>query len=280
MIVERPLAGLGLAATLDDVADLCRRRVAGDETLAMVDFVNLGLNPSDRVPADVASLLEAAGWTAVIHAIDINLTTTVDLLSLERLRSAGEVLGAAWFEEDLGVWTWGQMSLGLHHLPPVLDAESVAQTAGNIVRCAGALGRPLLVENPPVYYADGPLDMWTYLAAVGDAADCGLVLDSGHMMGFHINTDSAITVAPPGWAGWGRVREIHVSGFQVVALRGRPVWIDRHSEPLTRAQLDWVGTALEHMGRRCAICLELDGASRDTVAASVAAARALLDAHE
>jgi uncharacterized protein (UPF0276 family) len=280
MILPPPPIGLGLAATLDNILDLCEKRLAGDETLAMIDFLNLGLNPADIIPPEVVAQIEKTGWRIVIHAIDLNLSTYVSSRSLINLRRAGEVLNAGWFEEDLGIWVWNKMSLGLHHLPPFLESENVAQTASNIVRCSRALRRPFIVENPPVYYTEGPLDMWTYLAAVGEAADCGLVLDSGHMMGYNINTDSEITIAPPQWSGWNRVREIHISGFQVIQLRGRPVWIDRHSEALTSAQLDWFETALKHMGRPCAVCLEMDGAAREIVAASVSAVHSMLTNYE
>ena len=184
--------GLGVGLTLDVVADTCRARLAGDPALAQIGYVNLGLRHDDLIPDGVPALLNECGWPVVVHAIDVNLSTALDedeVLSLARL---GDALDARWFEEDLGVWVWGRMSLGLHHLPPLLTQHSVEVSAANIARCRYLLGRPLHIENPPVHYAEGDLDMWEFLAAVADAAECGIVLDSGHLIGYHLNTDTPI----------------------------------------------------------------------------------------
>jgi uncharacterized protein (UPF0276 family) len=267
--------GLGVGLTLDNVTGACRARLAGDPTLARIDYLNLGIGPDDAVPAELPGLLADCDWPVVVHAVDINLSTDLVSEQLAQLKRLGDALDAQWYEEDLGVWVWQRMSLGLHHLPPLLTADSAQRSAANVVRCRELLGRPFHVENPPVHYAEGELDMWQYLLAVADAADCGIILDSGHLIGYHLNTDTPIEVRAD-WAGWSRVREIHISGFQLVDLGDRPTWIDQHPAPLPPGQLDWVELALEHVPADVAVCLEQDGASEAVVTASVARVSELL----
>src|SRR3954463_6510871 len=169
--------GLGVGLPLDNVAAICRARLTGAPVLAQVGYVNLGVRHDDTVPAELPGLLAECGWPVVVHAIDINLSTDLDPEQLSRLKRLGDLLDARWYEEDLGVWVWQRMSLGLHHLPPLLSAESAERSAANVVRCRELLGRPWHVETPPVHYAEGELDMWQYLAAVAEAADCGIILD-------------------------------------------------------------------------------------------------------
>ena len=78
---------------------------------------------------------------------------------------------------------------------------SVEVSAANVARCRYLLGRPFHIENPPVHYAEGDLDMWEFLAAVADAAECGIVLDSGHLIGYHLNTTPPSSCARSGRAG-------------------------------------------------------------------------------
>jgi uncharacterized protein (UPF0276 family) len=271
--------GLGIGLTLDNVAGACRSRLAGDPTLARIGYVNLGIRHDEALPTEVPGLLADCGWPVVVHAIDINLSTDLAEEPLEQLRLLGDALDAQWYEEDLGVWVWQQLSLGLHHLPPLLTAESAQRSAANVIRCRELLGRPFHVENPPVHYAEGELDMWQFLAAVAEAADCGIILDSGHLIGYHLNTDTPIEVRPE-WAGWARVRELHISGFQLVDLGDRTTWIDQHPAPLPAGQLDWVEQALTRTPADVAVCLEQDGASEAVVTASVARVSALLAARE
>jgi len=268
--------GLGIGLTFDNVMAACERRLAGDPTMAMVDYVNLGVRFDDVAPAGLASRLRECGWPVVIHAVDINLSGALVPDEIKRLGEVGAGLDPVWYEEDLGIWVWDRLSLGLHHMPPLLTEDGALRSAENVRTCRELLGRPFNVENPPVHYAEGDLDMWAYLAIVAEAADCGIILDSGHMMGFHINTDSRIVVAPAEWPGWARVTEMHISGFQVIEVLGSPMWIDVHPAPLPPGQLDWVGTALGRVGDGVTVCLEQDGASERVAHESLATVREMI----
>jgi uncharacterized protein (UPF0276 family) len=245
--------GLGIGLTFDNVMAACERRLAGDPTMAMVDYVNLGVRFDDVAPAGLANRLRECGWPVVIHAVDINLSGALVPDEIKRLGEVGASLDPVWYEEDLGIWVWDRLSLGLHHMPPLLTEDGALRSAENVRTCRELLGRPFNVENPPVHYAEGDLDMWAYLAIVAEAADCGIILDSGHMMGFHINTDS-----------------------QMIEVRGSPMWIDMHPAPLPPGQLDWVRTALDRVGDGVTVCLEQDGASERVAHESLATVREMI----
>jgi uncharacterized protein (UPF0276 family) len=262
---------LGLGVDLAGAVDVCRRRLEGDDVLCLLDGVNLGMMSGDTIPPELPKLIRDAELSVVVHAVDINLSTTPSEAHLRELRRFADVLGVEWYEEDLGIWEWNGMYLGNHQLNPVQDRETLLRTAENVRHCAAALERPFLIENPPVYYSEGDLDMWTYLAETADAADCGLVVDVGHMIGYHINADRDVEVAPTSWRGWNRVREIHLSGFEVLRIKGVPMWFDRHSLPFGKDLLAWARTALERIPGPCAICLELDGAPDPVVRGNIAA---------
>lgn len=264
----RPVRDFAIAATLHTLEDLCRRRLKGDDVmLGEVQAVNLGLAAHERLTPKLRGLLRDTGWRVIVHMIDLNLSGQLDMAILADLKKATRDLDVEWFEEDLGIWTWGRLALGVHHLPPFLDQESVRDTAANIRTCSEVLERPLCVENPPTYFALGDMEMWEFMACVAEEADCGLVLDTGHMIGFDVCTEKPVS-RPRGkaWRGWNRVRELHVSGFQSVQLAGLPVWIDHHPEPVCEPQINWILQTLPCLAPSALICLEMDGASPTAIA--------------
>lgn len=262
------MRNFAIAATPDTLEGLCLRRLRGDDAvLSGIQAVNLGLAAHDRLTPRLRGLLRDTGWRVLVHMINLNLSGDLDLAMLAGLKKATRGLDVDWFEEDLGIWTWGSLALGVHHLPPFLDQESVRTTAANIRTCAEVLERPLCVENPPTYFALGDMDMWDYMACVAEEADCGLVLDTGHMIGFEVCTGQTVS-RPRGkaWCGWRRVRELHVSGFQSVQLAGLPFWVDHHPAPIGEPQIAWIAQALAHVAPSTVICLEMDGATDAAIA--------------
>ena len=264
-----PFAGLGLSASLNEAVVLCERRLAGDPIPASLDYLNVGFQSGDRVPSQLPRLLEKAGLSVVLHAVNLNLSTEVGSDFITELKGCSQQLDADWVEEDLGVWMWDQLYLGYHLLNPVLDQPSVENTVREVKRCQRLLGRPVLVENPPVYYCEGDLDMWEYMVRIAEGADCSLVLDIGHMIGWALNTDRPVELAPPEWRGWARVREFHLSGFTVITARGRARWLDVHSRLLNPESLTWLNLALQRVQDQCSVCLELEGASPEVIASNI-----------
>ncbi|WP_175656971.1 DUF692 family multinuclear iron-containing protein [Burkholderia ambifaria] len=271
MTGKPPVRDFAIAATRDTLEPLCQRRLRGDPLLAAVQTVNLGLSMTDVLSPRLKALLKDTGWRLIVHMIDINLSGALELERLLALKKATRGLTVEWFEEDLGIWTWGKLSLGIHHLPPILDEDSVLTAAANIRNCVDVLERPLCVENPPIYFALGPMNMWDFMASVAKTADCGLVLDSGHMIGFDYCTEQPSHPRGIDWDGWWRVRELHVSGFQSIQLAGQPFWIDHHPEPIHDQQIEWIITTFPFLSPSAVICLEMDGAPDSAIAAAHAA---------
>jgi uncharacterized protein (UPF0276 family) len=193
---------------------------------------------------------------------------------------AANVLKPRWIEEDLGTWVWGEAYLGAHQLEPCLTGEGAARTAGIVRRLEAAFGRPFLIENAPVYLAMGEHDMWTHLGLVAEAADSGIVIDVGHMIGAHINGDVPMRIPSPDWLGWTRIREVHFSGFEIRAVSRRSVWRDRHDLPFNELLLEWGATILEAIPCPVAVTLELDGANLDVVDTNLDMVRSLIRRRE
>ena len=267
---------LGLGVTLAQAEALADRRLADRCAEVDFDFLNLGFDPGEIPSSSLARKLRTAGYWTVLHAVDLNLSDDPCPQRLQAVAKAARMLDARWVEEDLGSWVWGEAYLGSHQLEPPLTEDAARQTGAVVRGIESALGRPFLVENPPVYAARGGQDMWSHLLHVATAANCGMVLDVGHMIGAHINCDRPLQIADPGWPGWGLIREVHFSGFEVVRRHGRDCWFDRHSLPFPVLLLEWAREVFDRVHGPVAVTLELEGAPQEVVMSNVAAIRNII----
>lgn len=268
---------LGLSATPDEAIRLCQRYLDGDEILAKLDHLNLGFLSSAEVPSELPKLLAKVGWGVSMHTVDLNLSAEISEQNLDRLRMHGENLNVTWFEEDVGIWFWERMFLGNHMLNPVQNEVTANTTIENVRYCQSVLGRPFLIENPPVYYTEGPMDMWAYLEIIAEEADCGIALDIGHMIGSMVAEGRDVVVAPAEWKGWSRVWELHLSGFDIFRVKGHNMWIDRHSVLLNDTVMEWAKAALARALDPCVVYLELEGASDEVVAKNIELTASILE---
>ncbi|HSW49883.1 MAG TPA: DUF692 family protein [Bryobacteraceae bacterium] len=263
---------LAIGVSLAEAVELCKRRLDGDPAHQSLGALNIGFLHSDEVPAELPELLKETGLAVVVHSVDLNLSTRLDEAKVDAIGAKLDLLDALWLEEDVGIWTWNEMFLGAHQLNPILDRRTRETTARNIRRCAQITGRPLMIENPPVYCIWGDEDLWHYLSDLAEQADCGIVMDVGHMIGYQIAAMADQSV-PASWNGWRRVRELHFSGYETGEMDGLPVWWDRHDLPFGPGLLDWgaaAATAASASGG-VMMSLEIEGAPADVAAANLAA---------
>jgi uncharacterized protein (UPF0276 family) len=177
----------------------------------------------------------------------------------------------------VGIWLWGGMFLGSHQLNPVQSQYFIEQTANNVQKCHDAFDCPFLIENPPVYYVEGKLDMWHYLYTIATKASCGLVLDVGHIIGYLINTGQELVLPASDWSGWSLVRELHLSGFDIYKIHGEQLWIDRHSLPFNQLLLEWTRQIIACTPNLELITLEQEGAPEDIVRSNLFSVKAILE---
>lgn len=269
---------IGLGATIEDAQRLCERR-RDENRRGALDFLNIGFQPGATPAADLGEKIAEAGYWTVLHAVDLNLNGEIEPTRIQALIGAVSALKPRWIEEDLGTWVWKNAYLGSHQLEPIFTEDVVEKIVHSVRQCEAEAGRPFLVENPPVYFGSNGPEMWTRLLEISDEADCGIVLDVGHMIGAYVNADLAPQIAEPEWGGWTRIREVHFSGFEIYRHRARNVWVDNHSLPFNDLLLEWADGIFARLPQPVAVTLEQEGASSSVVDANLAAIRRCLAKH-
>ena len=150
--------------------------------------------------------------------------------------------------------------------PPIFDDEVARIVGRNGAELQASTGVPFLLENPPIYFDLGSLDLLTFMLRVAEYSDCGLVLDIGHLVGYCIATDRDPVEYLDGWSGLEHVRELHVAGFNLLPdSAGPPMWHDNHSAPIADESLELLAIVRELAGP-LPITLEQEGASYGLIA--------------
>ena len=261
---NRPIRGVGVSATLDGAAQLCRWRLEGRHAAwRELDYLQLGFYSRDEVPEELPELLRQSELPCVVHLLEVNLVhplstqrETVDAL-VERV----EELQPQYVEEDLGLWKWGSTELEQHMLPPVFDAPTLRTVVENVQQLRARLPVPLYVENPPIYFIAGDIDPLDFMAEVATEADCGLILDIGHVVGYAIASGQSPFSALAAWTGISRVKEIHVAGYNLYPdVASAPMWYDNHADPITEEALQLIELVRDRAGWEVPITLEQEGA--------------------
>lgn len=177
-----------------------------------------------------------------------------DARHLEPLVETIECLGSPWASEHLGFNSFGDGVNTGFLLPPLQTPDGVAAAADSVRRVAGALPVPFLVETGVNYLQPQPGCMadGAFVAAVAQAADCGILLDLHNLWANERNGRQPVRelVAE---LPLERVREIHIAG----GLEHGGYWLDAHSGRIPEPLLElaaWVVPQLPNLG---AIVFEL-----------------------
>lgn len=211
---SRRAARVGLAYAAY-VPELVRRRPR------LIDHVEI---PFERLRTDAAAARMIDEHPTVMHCASLSIAGTVpapDAVVAE-VRAWCDRMDTPWVGEHLAFVTApGADGEPLHvgyTVAPPLDAATLERVTRAARRCGEALGRPLLLENPPQYFATpgSTMDQPEFLRALCRACDVGLLLDLSH---FLITANNArfdpfrvIDELP-----LERVREIHLSGLRAEA---------------------------------------------------------------
>ena len=95
--------GLGLGFDLDGAVEACKEHLSGSDFYRDLDFINLGFFSHDTVPAELPELLEACNFPVTLHALDLNLSDSVEPEKQKLIRDKAEILNLEWVGEDLGI---------------------------------------------------------------------------------------------------------------------------------------------------------------------------------
>ncbi len=272
---EAPYLGVGVGLRPQHQEEILARGARGElrvdwfEALSE-NYMIAGGRPL-RVLEDVRGLVPVA-----LHGVSLNLGSVdpLDAHHLAALDALARRSEAAWVSDHL-CWT-GVDTHQLHDLLPLpFTHEAIGHVAGRIARVQDRLGRRIAIENVSSYVAFGADAMpeWEFLAAVAEAADCGILLDvnnvfvSAHNHGFDPRT--YLDAIPSG-----RVFQIHLAGHSEAG----ELLIDTHDHPVR----DKVWRLYEHALRRLgpvSTSIEWDDRmpSWDELEAEALRARAILE---
>jgi len=193
-------------------------------------------------------VLERARATApiVLHGVSMNLggTDPLDPHHLDELAGLARRFDPAWISEHL---CWG--SFGRHYvhdlLPLPYTEEALAVVVDRVRRVQERLGRRILVENVSSYvtYRHSTLPEWTFLGAVAESADCGILLDVNNIYVSAMNHGFS-----PGdyLAGLplDRVGQIHLAGHSDAGTH----LLDTHDHPVAAPVWSLYGEAVRRFG--------------------------------
>jgi hypothetical protein len=218
----------------------------------------------------------------VLHGVSMNLGGT-DPLRADHLDALAALVcrfEPAWVSEHL---CWGAVARHYAHdlLPLPYTEEALRHVAGRIRRVQDRLGRRILVENVSSYvtFTASMMPEWTFLGAVAEAADCGILLDVNNVYVSAVNhgfsADEYLAGLP-----LGRVGQIHLAGHTDAGTH----LIDTHDHPVPPPVWRLYRAAVQRFGPTATL-VEWDDRipSFDEVCAEAERARAIetevLDGH-
>lgn len=185
-------------------------------------------------------------YPVALHGVSLSLGSDepIDPGYLDRLAALVDGVEPILVSDHL-CWT----RLGAHNshdlLPLPFTEEAVDVAAAKIRRVQERIGRRMLVENVSTYlrFRDSTLSEWEFVAAVAEAADCGLLLDinnvyvNGRNHGF--DPQEYLDGIPVD-----RVGQFHVAGHEDHG----DVILDTHNRPVTEEVWDLFRAAVRRFG--------------------------------
>lgn len=229
----------------------------------------------DRVMDPTAlAWLRATGRPLLAHGVGypVGGTTAPDPGGVAATARSARELGAVHWSEHLAFNVAGGADAG-YLLPPVQTEEGVAAAARHVARYRAAYDRPFLVETPTNYLRPVPGDLrdGEYVAAVAEAADCGILLDLHNVWTNERNGRQPVAEYLDDLP-LDRVREVHLAGgFETSGF-----YLDAHVGPVDPRLLALAATVLPRLPNLGAVVYEAVPAS--IAGQGVAGLRSVLEA--
>ena len=240
-----PLRGVGVGLRTAHQREVLERGARGALRVDFFEAISENhLVPGGRprrIVADVRALAPVA-----LHGVSLNVGSTdpLDFEYLDALAALARRVEAPVVSDHL-CWT-GVRGRNSHDLLPLPHTEEALRHVAARVRAVQErLGRRIALENVSSYvrFAGDELREWEFLAAVAEAADCGILLDVNNVFvnawnhGF--DADAYLDAIPPG-----RVVQIHLAGHS----ESGPLLIDSHDHPIRAEVLALYERALRRLG--------------------------------
>jgi hypothetical protein len=194
------------------------------------------------------AVLERARATTpiVLHGVSMNLggTDPLDARHLDALDALVRRFEPAWVSEHL---CWGAFGRHYAHdlLPLPFTEEALRVVVERVHRVQDRLRRRILLENVSSYvtFPHSTMPEWTFLGAVAEEADCGILLDVNNVYVSAVNNgftpDDYVRGLPHG-----RIGQIHLAGHTDAGTH----LVDTHDHPVPDAVWELYRAAVTRFG--------------------------------
>jgi len=230
----KPL-GIGLAADLGGNKPDWRQFLNSDEPELRFAYLNVAATYDQlgKVQYHIDDLVQA-GFPFVVHPINFNPVDPADEPDtiVEGTVALARYLRARWSGQDAGLWMWQGQYMGEFLMPAVLDEESACEVAAKACFLNCIMPCPFLLENPPVGFSIESMHMLDFMARVSSEADCGLVLDVGHLIGYQFASGRSLHDMPLDRFPFERVVEVHLAGLMRRVSGPYTSFYDHHGHPI------------------------------------------------
>lgn len=245
-----------------------------------VDFLEYGVIANRPIPRWVGELHARLSSAFVLHPLDLNICdadSNPDADWLAAMREHIHRFGAHAIVTDAFHWFLGSKEYTWPRTAALGSAAAACRATAE--RIAQSCGLPFRVENPPVDWHPGALDLWSFLSEATDAPSVEICLDISHLLQTEANLRTRFSALPRRFPWW-RVGEIHLAGYLEVRYLGRTLRLDDHHSPVPQRQIELLREVVDRRGgaEGLDICLELEGREPNAVYELVERVRGALQA--
>lgn len=149
--------------------------------------------------------------------------------------------------------------------PAILNAECVKSTIANLNEIHKRIPVPLLPENAPYEFAVGDMHLFDFMNEVAHGADCGLVLDLGHVWSYQLcvgkgdQPDHGLEKLD-----LSRIIEVHLAGARIEEYSGGRIYRDLHGAgPIPEESMFLLREVMPRLPNLKAIVVEVEDATEE-----------------
>lgn len=173
-----------------------------------------------------------------------------------------QFIQSPWFAQDCAYCFFseqqGYSSQYAYFIPPILNLKSLKYAVQRVKEVQIKISTPILIEPPPVTFVVGSMPVFEFFGQLAQQANCGLLLDMGHLVSYQMATGisvfDAIEHLPVE-----RVIELHVAGGRLIHSGDAPIYIDAHEYEVLDEVWEMFDEVLPLLPNLKAVCFECEG---------------------